>query len=121
MIWAFCLILGGLNHARILFQYGLFWDYGGVALGSAIYWSSLTVLDPAVAGLLFVRPKLGILCTIVLIVTNVTHNLYITALWAPAGELIAHIANFSILSQTVFMVFVLATARIAWKGVEKRN
>lgn len=67
VIWAACLLVGGLNHARILLQHGLFWDYGGVGLASAVYWSSLTILDPVVAALLFVRPKTGILGAIVLI------------------------------------------------------
>ena len=116
-IWAVCLMIGGLNHARILLQNGLFWDYGGAALSSAIYWSSLTIIDPTVAALLFVRPKLGICCTIVLIVTNVAHNLYVTALWAPTGEFIAHAANLFVLSQIAFMAFVLASTRMAWDGL----
>ena len=120
-IWAVCLIIGGLNHARILIQNGLFWDYGGVGLGSAIYWSSLTIIDPAVAALLFIRPKPGIFCTTVLIVTNVVHNLYVTASWAPAGEFIAYAADPFVLSQIAFMAFVLASARIAWKGAGDAN
>jgi hypothetical protein len=116
-IWAVCLIIGGLNHARILIQNGLFWDYGGVTLGSAIYWSSLTIIDPTVAVLLFIRPKPGVCCTIVLIVTNVAHNLYVTASRATTGEFIAYAANPFVLSQIAFMAFVLASARIAWNGV----
>ena len=115
-IWAVCLIIGGLNHARILLQNGLFWDYGGVALGSAIYWSSLTIIDPTVAAMLFVRPKPGICCTIVLIVTNVAHNLYVTAVRAPTGEFIAYAANPFVLSQIAFMAFVLVSTRMAWNG-----
>ena len=73
-IWAACLVIGGVNHARILIQNGLFWDYGGVGSASAVYWSSLTVLDPLVALLLFIRPTIAIARTILLIVTNVIHN-----------------------------------------------
>ena len=116
-IWASCLVIGGLNHARILLQNGLFWDYDGAALGSAIYWSSLTFIDPVVAALVFMRPRLGVCCTIVLIVTNVAHNLYVTSSQAPPGEFIAYAANPFVLSQIAFMVFVLASARIAWNGV----
>jgi hypothetical protein len=76
-IWAACLMVGGINHARTLLRYGLFWDYGygEAAWASTVYWSSLTLADPLVAALLFIRPRIGIPSTIVLIVTNVIHNL----------------------------------------------
>jgi len=36
-IWAVCLLIGGLNHARTLLQHGLSWDYGGANPISAVY------------------------------------------------------------------------------------
>ena len=116
-IWAICLLIGGLNHARTLIQHGLLWDYGGVATASAIYWSSLAIIDPAFAALLFIRPKVGIAGTIVLITTNVVHNLTLIAHADTAEHLLARAANPFIGAQIVFMVFVLATARTAWLGV----
>ncbi|HEX8400112.1 MAG TPA: hypothetical protein VF628_00245 [Allosphingosinicella sp.] len=113
-IWAACLLIGGLNHARILLQHGLFWDYGGVAWPSATYWSSLTILDPLAALLLFARPKLGVVSTAALIVTNVIHNLALTAHYAPDGEFLARASNPFMASQLAFMLFVGATTRIAW-------
>lgn len=116
-IWAACLLIAGLNHARTLLLHGLFWDYGGVAAASAVYWSSLTIVDPIAAALLFVRPKVGILSTILLIVTNVIHNLSVTAQYVPEGAFLTRAASDPFLiSQIGFMVFVAATARIAWKG-----
>ena len=118
-IWAACLLLAGANHARILLRHGLFWDYGGVGPASAVYWSSLTLLDPLAAALLFVRPKVGIVLTMVIIVTNVAHNLTVTAQSAPEGEFLARVvSNPFIISQIGFMLFVAATARIAWSGAE---
>jgi len=116
-IWAACLLIAAANHARILLQHGLWWDYGGVAWGSAVYLSSLTILDPLTALLLFARPKIGILSTITLIFTNVVHNLAVMAHYAPAGEFLTRVANPITLSQLAFMLFVGATARIAWQGV----
>jgi hypothetical protein len=117
-VWAACLLAAGLNHARILAEHGLFWDYGGAHPVSAAYWSSLTILDPLVAALLFVRPRLGIVATIVLIVTNVAHNLVITAQRSADGQLLDRIASSPfLLMQIGFLLFVTATARIAWKGV----
>lgn len=116
-LWAACLLIGGINHARTLLLHGLSWDYGGVGWASAAYWSSLTILDPLVAALLFIRPKIGILSTILLIFTNVIHNLAVTARFAPEGEFVLRVAaNPLLLSQIGFMLFVAATAPTAWKG-----
>jgi hypothetical protein len=120
-IWAACLLIGGVNHARTLMQHGLFWDYGGVAWASAAYWSSLTLLDPITAALLFVRPKVGIGSTILLIVTNVIHNLAVTAHYASEGEFLSRASNPFIISQIGFLLLVGATARIAWRGAETRT
>lgn len=117
-IWAACLLIGGLNHARILFQHGILWDYGGVGWASAAYWSSLTIIDPLVAALLFVRPRIGIVATVVLIVTNVVHNLAVTAQNVPEGELLTRaVSSPFLIIQIGFMIFVGATVRLAWKGV----
>lgn len=119
-IWAACLLLAGLNHARALLQHGLFWDYGGVSWASAAYWSSLTILDPVVAALLFARPKVGILSTVALVVTNVIHNLALTAQYSGQGEFLTRAAsNPFIVSQIAFMLFAAATAHIAWRGIER--
>ena len=112
-IWAACLLVAGLNHARTLFQHGLLWDYGGVGWPSATYWSSLTLLDPIVAALLFVRPVAGVRATLVLIATNVAHNLAIPARYAPEGEFLTRISNPFFISQVGFMLFAAATAHLA--------
>lgn len=117
MIWAACLLLATVNHARILAQHGLSWDYGGVGVASAVYWSGLTVVDPIAAALLFIRPTIGIPLTIGLITTNVAHNLAITAMFSGPGALLLRAtANWAIMSQIAFMLFVVGTTRIAWRG-----
>jgi len=117
VIWAACLLLAALNHARILAQNGLAWDYGGVSATSALYWSSLTILDPLTASLLFIRPKIGIPLTITLITTNVVHNLAITATFSREGEFLSRVgSSWAIISQLAFMLFVAGTASIAWRG-----
>lgn len=113
-IWAVCLLLGALNHARILVRHGLDWDYGGVGAGSAIYWTSLTVIDPAVAALLFLRPRIGVPLTVVLITTNVVHNVAVTTLAArDAAERMVWLLSPQILAQLAFMLFVIASVRTA--------
>lgn len=117
MIWTVCLLLATLNHARILAQHGLFWDYGGVGTASALYWSSLTIVDPFVASLLFIRPTFGIPVTVALITSNVVHNLTVTATFSGEGEFLSQaISSWTIVSQVAFMLFVAATAPTAWRG-----
>ena len=119
-LWAAGLLVGGLNHGLILLRHGPFWDYGGVAWPSAAYWTSLTVLDPVVAVLLFLRPRVGVVATILLISTNVVHNLAIAARFGPEADLLARAtANPFILSQVGFMLFVWATAPTAWQGEDR--
>ena len=117
-VWAACLLLGGLNHARILFQHGLSWDYYGANSASAFYWSSLTIVDPLVAVLLIVRPRLGVPATVIVIATNVVHNLLVTSRNAPVGAFLESVtASWQLLSQIGFLIIVIATWRIAWKDV----
>jgi hypothetical protein len=120
-LWAACLLTAGLNHARLLVQHGLLWDYGGLNPISAAYMTTLTLLDPLVAALLFIRPKVGILATVVLIVTNVIHNLATTAHFAPPGEFLTRASHPITLSQLAFMLFVIATARVAWLGTVRNK
>ena len=121
-IWAACLLLAGLNHARILLQHGLFWDYYGASLASAIYWSSLTFIDPLVAALLFVRPKIGVPVTVVVITTNIVHNLALTANNTRDGTLFRYvISSPQLMSQIGFLLFVIATWRMAQSDVGRVN
>jgi hypothetical protein len=115
-VWAACLLIAGLNHARLVVQHGLFWDYGGLNPISAAYMTGLTLIDPLVAALLFIRPKIGILSTVVLLATNVIHNLATIAYFAPAGEFLTRASNPITLSQIAFLFFVVITSRIAWVG-----
>ncbi len=115
-LWAGCLLFAGINHARILLQHGLSWDYGGFNSVSAAYWTSLTFLDPIVAALLFIRPRFGIAAAVVLIVTNVLHDLATIAHSAPAGELLGRASHPITLSKIGFMLFVVVTAKSAWVG-----
>ncbi len=82
---------------------------------SAIYWSSLTVLDPLAVILLLVRPRAGIAMTAAIIVSNVIHNLWFMAAYPLRGSLLADVlASPFMLSQIAFLLFVAATARMAW-------
>jgi len=120
VIWACCLVVAAINHARILVRHGIGWDYDGVGRVSAAYWSSLTIVDPIAAGLLLARPRAGIVITIILIVTNVGHNLTVTARDVQARDLLTSLLGDPyLLSQIGFMLFVLVTAGIAWPSARR--
>ncbi|MFC3712652.1 hypothetical protein ACFOMD_08725 [Sphingoaurantiacus capsulatus] len=113
-IWAACLLLAGLNHARTLLQHGVLWDYHGVGGVSAAYWSSLTVIDPLIAVLLLVRPRIGVPAALLVISTNVAHNLAVTTRRLPEGALFGYVASSpQLLSQIAFLIFVVVTWRWA--------
>jgi hypothetical protein len=96
-------------------RHGLLWDYGGVPLASAAFWTSLTLLDPVAIILLIVRPNVGVLATAVIIITDVFHNLWITARYAQPHQFSQDVMGdpFDV-SQILFMLFVMATTSIAW-------
>ncbi len=113
-IYALCLLGATYNHASMLAQHGIFWDYGGVPKASAIFWTSLTVIDPAAAVLLFARPNAGVIATAVIIIADVIHNLWITARYFP--PMLPGVATSpAMIEQIIFMIFVLATAKFAWR------
>lgn len=105
--YAICLLGATCTHVAMLWKHGVLWDYGGVHLFTRIYWTSLTVLDPLAALLLFVHPRVGFILTALIIVSDVLHNTLVgVSPWNPMY-----------LSQVAFLLFVAATVYTAWRGV----
>jgi hypothetical protein len=94
------------NHARILFQHGLWWNYGGIHPFYATFWTSLTFFDSLAVVLLLTRPRAGLVLTTLIIVSDVLIN---TSVGLTYGFDLA-----SFVAQFIFMVFVLGTVRRAW-------
>jgi hypothetical protein len=105
-IYAICLLGATCTHVALLSRHGVLWDYGGAHLLTRIYWTSLTVLDPLAALLLFIRPHVGLILTVLIIVSDVLHN---TLVGVPP-------LNAMYLSQIAFLIFVASTVYIAWRG-----
>jgi len=112
-IYALCLLGATLTHLRTLVRHGLFWNYGGAPLFTCIYWTSLTILDPLAAVLLFLKPRVGLLVTFVIIISDVAHNTWSLAQRSQSAVWL----NWMYLSQVAFLVFVLITIQRAWRGV----
>ena len=111
-VYAACLAGATVNHVRSVLAQG--WLPEHLPWPTAAYWSSLTLLDPLAALLLFIRPRIGVAATIAIITSDVVHNV-----WFVAG----HRANRALpdaivddpflLSQIAFLVLVGLAARLA--------
>jgi hypothetical protein len=98
------------NHARILFEHGLGWDYGGIHPFVATFWTSLTFFDSLAVLLLLTRPRAGLALTTLIIVSDVLINACVGLTYG------FDLASFA--AQFIFMVFVLATVGRAWRDRE---
>ncbi len=46
IVYMVCLAVATYNHAAALIQHGWDWNYGGMPMGTIVFWTSLTLLDP---------------------------------------------------------------------------
>lgn len=113
IVYVLCLAAGTYTHASILARHGWRWNYGGKPLGTVLFWSALTLLDPIVAILLFARPRLGITLLMLLMLSDVIHNTWIIYVYGGVVWMVA--------DQWVFLIFVLATAQTLWNAAQKQN
>ena len=114
IVYALCLAGATINHVRAVLSHG--WLPEHLPAATALYWSSLTLLDPLAAVLLFLRPRIGIALTVLIIVSNVAHNIWFIAAHPLRGSLLDDVASSPfMLSQIAFLLFVAATAPIAWR------
>ena len=107
-IYALCLSGASYNHALINIEHGLLWDYFGAPLLTCIFWTSLTFLDPLAVILLFIKPRLGVILTVIIIFTDVLHNS-----WFLFGN--GYSLNTAYFAQVAFLIFVSLTMKIAWR------
>ena len=108
VIYALCLCGATWTHLQVALAHGLWWDYGGAAPLTRIYWTSLLFIDPLTALLLLVAPATGLILCVAVIATDVAHNSWF-ALHHPVRMDLY-------LSQIVFLLFVVTTVRTAWRG-----
>ncbi|RKE34893.1 hypothetical protein B0G76_0925 [Paraburkholderia sp. BL23I1N1] len=113
VIYALCLCGATWTHLQVALIHGLWWDYGGAAPLTRIYWTSLLFIDPLTALLLLLSPRAGLILCVAVIVTDVVHNSWF-ALHHP-------ILVGLFVSQIVFLLFVAFTVRTAWRGAVSRS
>ncbi len=112
IVYALCLAGATYNHVVLHIRYGILLgglDGSGIPPPSRYYWSSLTLLDPIAALLLFVCPRLGLALAAGIIVTNVAHNSWI---WSYLDTPL----DSRYWAQVAFFIFLFATFLVAWRG-----
>jgi len=120
LAYALCLCGAAFNHVRAILAHG--WLPHQLPLPTAVYWASLTLLDPLAALLLFVRPKMGVALTVAIIVSDVAHNLWFIAAHPLSGSFYRDVtSNGFILSQIAFLLFVAASAPLAWRASKRQT
>ena len=59
LVYALCLAGATYNHARIVAEHGLTWDYGGLPFLVSSFWTALTFIDALAVILLLASPLRG--------------------------------------------------------------
>jgi hypothetical protein len=113
IVYGFCLTVGTYNHAVALIHHGLDWNYGGMPIGTIVFWTSLTLLDPFVAVLLFLKPKPAAIMLVILMVSDAGHNTWV--IHKHGGE------GWMVINQWIFLTFVLLTVGFVWRGTPKSD
>ncbi|MBD8536844.1 hypothetical protein [Plantibacter sp. CFBP 13570] len=106
ILWVIGFLIGTTTHTADLILGGL--DvYGGFPPGVRLFWVTLTVLDPITAVLIILRRRAGIVLGIAVIVADIAVN------WT-VFVLLGGLSWFGVISQSLFAVLILATARPLW-------
>ncbi len=112
IIYAVCLTGATCVHLAAHFQYGVLLgalEGHGFSQGTRLFWSSLTLLDPLAALLMFYRPRAGLALAGAIIASDVAHNSWILHHFRMAPDA-------AYWAQVVFLLFLFATIKVAWRG-----
>ena len=97
LIYIIGFAVGTTTHTMDILRLGLF-GYNHVSLGVNIYWTMLTLLDPLAIVLLLVKPKWGIVLSVVIMVSDLTVNITHTILYYfESGEVVLFHLSFQII------------------------
>ncbi len=107
VIYSVCFLVGTYTHRASLVQRGFLPFPVPVAVG--VFWDSLTLLDPLAAGLVWLRPRLGVPLAVAIMVVDISVNthVYLAGYFGPP---VAGLVPLSLLEQALFGLFVFVTA-----------
>lgn len=107
VVWIAGFLIGTVSHVLDLIARGA-GTYGEFPPALRMFWLSLTVFDPLTAALLLLRKRAGILLGLVVILADITVNW--TVFFTIGGNPLSGVVN-----QTLFAIFLLATAPALWR------
>ncbi|MFB2582360.1 hypothetical protein ACEXQD_14015 [Herbiconiux sp. P15] len=107
VLWVLGFLVGTTTHTADLIVGGVN-AYSDFPLGVRLFWVSLTILDPATAVLIIFRRRSGIVLGIAVIVADIAVN------WT-VFVLVGGLSLFGVISQSLFAVLILVTARPLWR------
>ncbi|WP_159500715.1 hypothetical protein [Microbacterium sp. 18062] len=107
VIWIAGFLSGTASHVLDLIAGGAD-TYGEFPTALRVFWLSLTVLDPLTALLLLLRKRAGIILGLIVILADIAVNW--TVFFTIGGNPL-----FGVVNQTLFAVFLLATAPALWR------
>lgn len=117
IIQSIAMLMGTSTHVSWVVNNGFLSENYNAPLPSMIFWDSLTFLDPIAAILLFLRPRAGLILTLLIILADVAHNnlFYYEELYTSGLSVSEWITKYwMILGQIVFALFALLTFRKCW-------
>lgn len=110
-----CMLIGTSTHIQWIWENGIFSVHQNAPFFSTIFWDSLTFFDLIAAILLIIRPKAGILLTLIIITIDVIHNNIIVLLANQhineLGLVMWATKYWMLIGQLLFMTFVFATIK----------
>lgn len=107
VVWIAGFLVGTASHVLDLIAGGAD-TYGGFPPALRAFWLSLTVLDPLTVLLLLLRKRASIVLGLVVILADIAVNW--TVYFTIGGNPL-----FGVVNQTVFAIFLLATAPALWR------
>jgi len=107
LVWIAGFLVGTVTHVLELVAGG-FDTYGEFPPALRLFWVSLTLIDPLAALLLLLKRRTGIALGLAIILTDVAVN------WTVFLTIGDH-SLFGVVTQSVFAVFLLATAVPLWR------
>ena len=115
------MLMGTSTHLQWVIRNGFLSDNYNAPVLTKIFWDSLTFLDPLAAVLLILRPKTGLILTIIIITLDVIHNnlFYMDELYINAPTLKIWIQKYwMILGQIIFGIFVYFTFKYNYNNIK---
>jgi hypothetical protein len=106
IVFALCLAAASIVHVNDVWQHGWF-PYRFAPLPLNVYWTVLAFLDALAALLLLVRPRAGLVLTLLIIVSDVALNVF------ARSYLGLRLQTFALSLQVLFFVAVVAVTLYA--------